>query len=70
MNFIKKENDNEVLNTKTSKEKNVITVELTNDEKVVYSQLGINPLVKLGTEYLIGIPVRLEESKNKEKIIK
>ena len=35
-----------------SKEKNVITVDLTNDEKIVFSQLGINPLIKLGKEYL------------------
>ena len=46
----KKENDN--LNSLISKEKNIITVDLTNDEKIVFSQLGINPLLKLGKEYL------------------
>ena len=35
-----------------SKEKNIITVDLTNSEKIVFSQLGINPLIKLGKEYL------------------
>ena len=40
------------MNTPISKEKNTITVDLTNDEKIVYSQLGINPLIKLGKEYL------------------
>ncbi len=48
----KKENDNENLNQSNSKEKNTITVNLTNEEKIVYSQLGINPLIKLGKEYL------------------
>ncbi len=48
----KKENDNNDLNTLNSKEKNIITVDLTEDEKIVFSQLGINPLIKLGKEYL------------------
>jgi len=47
-----KENDNENLNQSNSKEKNIITVDLTNEEKIVFSQLGINPLIKLGKEYL------------------
>jgi ribonuclease E len=59
-----KENDN--LNQSNSKEKNIITVDLTNEEKIVFSQLGINPLVKLGKEYLTSNNfVRLKES-NKE----
>ena len=45
-------NDNEVVNTNNRREKKIITVELTNDEKIVFSQLGINPLIKLGKEYL------------------
>ena len=50
-----------------SKEKNIITVDLTNEEKIVFSQLGINPLIKLGKEYLTSNNiVRLKES-NKEK---
>ena len=61
-------NDNEVLNTNNRREKKVITVELSNDEKIVYSQLGINPLIKLGKEYLSSNHlVRLEDAKNKEK---
>jgi len=40
------------LNQSNSKEKNIITVDLTNEEKLVFSQLGINPLIKLGKEYL------------------
>jgi ribonuclease E len=48
----KKGNENDDLNTSISKEKNTITVDLTNDEKIVFSQLGINPLIKLGKEYL------------------
>ena len=62
----KKENDNDNLNQSNSKEKNIITVDLTNEEKIVFSQLGINPLIKLGKEYLTSNNfVRLKES-NKE----
>ena len=64
----KRENDNEVLITNKGKEKKVITVELSSDEKIVYSQLGINPLIKLGKEYLSSNHlVRLEDAKNKEE---
>ncbi len=59
-------NDNDNLNQSNSKEKNIITVDLTNEEKIVFSQLGINPLIKLGKEYLTSNNfVRLKES-NKE----
>jgi len=62
----KKENDNDNLNQSNLKEKNTITVDLTNEEKIVFSQLGINPLIKLGKEYLTSNNfVRLKES-NKE----
>jgi len=62
----KKENDNENLNQINSKEKNIITVDLTDEEKIVFSQLGINPLIKLGKEYLTSNNFeRLKES-NKE----
>ena len=64
----KRENENEAYNTNNRREKKVITVELSNDEKIVYSQLGINPLVKLGKEYLSSNYIgRLEDVKNKEK---
>ncbi len=60
-----KENDNDNLNQSNSKEKNIITVDLTNEEKIVFSQLGINPLIKLGKEYLTSNNfVRLKESNN------
>jgi len=60
-----KENDND--NQSNSKEKNIITVDLTNEEKIVFSQLGINPLIKLGKDYLTSNNfVHLKESK-KEK---
>ncbi len=62
----KKENDNDNLNQSNSKEKNIISVDLTNEEKIVFSQLGINPLIKLGKEYLTSNNfVRLKDS-NKE----
>ena len=57
----KKENDN--LNQVNLKEKNILTVDLTNEEKIVFSQLGINPLIKLGKEFLTSNNfVRLKES--------
>ncbi|AIQ95849.1 Rne/Rng family ribonuclease [Prochlorococcus sp. MIT 0604] len=60
----KNENDN--LNQSNSKEKKIITVDLTNEEKIVFSQLGINPLIKLGKEYLTSNNfVRLNDN-NKE----
>jgi len=44
----------------------MITVDLSNEEKIVFSQLGINPLIKLGKEYLTSNNfVHLKES-NKE----
>ena len=53
-----------------TKEKNIITVDLTNDEKIVFSQLGINPLIKLGKEYLTSNNfVRLKDNLEKEKTL-
>ena len=69
----KKENDNEIVHTTNSKERNTINVVLTNDEKIVFSQLGINPLIKLGKEYITSNNfARLDEKndKNKEKMYK
>jgi len=44
----------------------MLTVDLTNEEKIVFSQLGINPLIKLGKEYLTSNNfVRLKDN-NKE----
>ena len=63
---IKKENDIDNLNQLKSKEKNILTVDLTNEEKFVFSQLGINPLIKLGKEYLTSNNfVHLKDSNNK-----
>merc|ERR1711916_5466 len=62
-------NDNDNLNQSNSKEKNIIMVDLTDEEKIVFSQLGINPLIKLGKEYLTSNNfVHLKDSsKEKEK---
>ena len=69
-NSIQKESDNEKLNISNSKEKKVITIELNNNEKDVYSQLGINPLIKLGKEFLTSNNVvRLKEEHDNEKIV-
>ena len=67
-----KENENEISSTfnNNKKEKNIITVELTDNEKIVFSQLGINPLLKLGKEYLTSNNiVRLENETKKESIL-
>ncbi len=64
----KKESDNDS-NTLTSKEKNIVTIDLTNDEKIVYSQLGINPLIKLGKEYLTSNNFVYLKENSKEKEI-
>jgi ribonuclease E len=68
---ISRETDTDSLNKLNTKEKNIITVELTNDEKIVFSQLGINPLIKLGKEYLTSNNfVRLKDNSNeKEKTV-
>jgi ribonuclease E len=63
----KKENDNDELKTLNSKEKNTITVDLTNDEKIVFSQLGINPLIKKGREYLKSNNFVLLKNNSEEK---
>ncbi len=64
--FSKNENVND-LNTLNSKEKNSITVDLTDDEKIVFSQLGINPLIKLGKEYLTSNNFARLKTTDKEK---
>ena len=62
----KKENDDEISPSINSKEKNTITLELSNNEKIVYSKLGINPLIKLGKEYLTSNNVVLLKDENKK----
>ena len=58
------------MNSLNSKEKNIITVDLTENEKIVFSQLGINPLLKLGKEYLTSNNfVRLNGNNEKEKTL-
>ena len=59
------------MNQLNSNEKNIITIDLTNEEKIVFSQLGINPLIKLGKEYLnSNNVVRLKDnSKEIEKTL-
>ncbi len=64
--FNKKEKENDNLNQSNSKEKNIITVNLTNEEKIVFSELGINPLIKLGKEYLTSNNFVLLKESNKE----
>ncbi len=63
-----KENDNDDLKILNSKEKNIITIDLTHDEKIVFSQLGINPLIKLGKDYLTSNNfVRLKDNGNEKE---
>ncbi len=65
----KKDNDNDDLNALNPKEKNIITIDLTNDEKIVFSQLGINPLIKLGKEYLTSNNFVSLNDNSKEKTL-
>ena len=63
----KKKNVDDML-TSNAKEQKVISMDLTIDEKIVYSQLGINPLRKLGKEYITSNNlVLLEDEENKDK---
>ncbi len=63
----KKNNVDDML-TSNKKEKKAISMDLTIDEKIVYSQLGINPLIKLGKEYITSNNlVLVEDEENKEK---
>ncbi len=64
-----KEKDNDDVKKLNSKEKNIITVDLTNNEKIIFSQLGINPLIKLGKEYLTSNNFVLLKDKIKEKTL-
>jgi len=58
-------------NASNSNEKEIIFVDLNDDEKHVYSQLGINPLIKLGKEYINANTIaKLEiNSQNEERNI-
>ena len=68
--FDKKENDTEIDHIINSKEKTFLNVALNQNEKFVYSHLGINPLIKLGKQYLTGNNVaRLEDSNKEEESI-
>jgi len=59
------------LSTQTAREKNILTIELSNDEKIVFSQLGINPLIKLGKEYLTSNNfVRLKDNNDQETALR
>jgi len=69
-NNLKKKELNEDINSATqSNEQEYIYVMLSEEEKYVYSQLGINPLIKLGKEFIKvnNIPkLENDESKSKE----
>ena len=58
-------------NASNSNEKEIIFVDLNDEEKHVYSQLGINPLIKLGKEYInTNTIAKLEiNSQNEERNI-
>ncbi|MBK17175.1 MAG: ribonuclease E/G [Prochlorococcus sp. SP3034] len=65
----KKEMNDENKGTVSSNEKEIISVDLNEDEKIVFSQLGINPLIKLGKEYINSNNVaKLEVNSPNKKI--
>jgi len=68
-NSLKKKELNEDINpTNNAKDQEFITIKLSDEEKLVYSQLGINPLIKLGKEFINvnNIP-KIENDELKEK---
>ena len=65
----KKDTHDDNNNSNNNNEKEFIMVELNENEKLVYSQLGINPLIKLGKEFLkSNIIAKLENNKNNNNI--
>ncbi len=48
-------------------EKEIIFVDLNDDEKIVYSELGINPLIKLGKEYISANTIAKLENKSQKE---
>ena len=67
-NVKKKELNDDINPASQSNEQEFIYVNLSEEEKHVYSQLGINPLIKLGKEFIKvnNIP-RLENDESKSK---
>ena len=68
-NLKKKELNDDINPASQSNEQEYIYVNLSEEEKHVYSQLGINPLIKLGKEFIKvnNIPrLKNDESKSKE----
>merc|ERR1711907_521449 len=67
-NVKKKELNDDINPSSQSNEQEFIYVNLSEEEKHVYSQLGINPLIKLGKEFIKvnNIP-RLENDESKSK---
>ncbi len=67
-NLKKKELNDDINPISQSNEQEYIYVNLSEEEKHVYSQLGINPLIKLGKEFIKvnNIP-RLENDESKSK---
>ena len=62
----KKENNDESSGLINTKEKEIMIVELNEEERFVYSQLGINPLIKVGKEFINSNYIaRVEKKKNK-----
>ena len=51
-NFKKKDLNDDINEANHSNEQELINIQLSEEEKFVYSQLGINPLIKLGKEFI------------------
>ena len=62
----KKELNDETNKQRNSDEEEFIFIKLSDEEKLIYSQLGINPLIKLGKEFIKANNVaRIEDRKVK-----
>ncbi len=67
-NLKKKELNDDINAANNLNEQEIIYLKLSDEEKIVYSQLGINPLIKLGKEFIKvnNIP-KLENNESKKK---
>ena len=69
-NLKKKELNDDINPASQSNEQEFIYVKLSEEEKLVYSQLGINPLIKLGKEFIKvnNIPKLEQDGLKREKV--
>ena len=68
ISFRKKDTSEEHINSNNIPEKEIISVQLNENEKLVFSQLGINPLIKIGKEFIKANNIAILENDIKGNI--